>query len=162
MLASPAARAETSDSGGAAAPGIPISGRLFTDIYFPATNLDTSGYLQSSATLWLQGDPRLGEYGSAHFVLSGDQIENNSVSAFDGSGAQFLITLREGYVTYARNGWEFRMGQQIIPWGKSDAINPTDFLTAKNYTIFNPDEEVRRVGAVSLWLTWTPDHGNSP
>ena len=142
--------------------GIPITGRLFTDIYFPAKNLDTNPYLQSSASLWLQGDTKLGEHGSAHFVLAGNRIETNIVSSIGPQGPQFDINLREAYAAYTNNGWEWRLGQQIIPWGKSDAINPTDFLTAKDYTFFNPDQEVIRVGAVSLYLTWTPNQGNSP
>ena len=147
---------------GAALPTLPISGRVFSDIYFPANNTDTSNYRQSSASLWLQGDPRLGDYGSARFILTGDEIQNNTVSAVGGTGSQFRVGLREGYASYVRSGWDFRFGQQIIPWGKSDAINPTDFLSAKDYTFFNPDEEVRRLGSVSMMLAWTPAQGNSP
>jgi hypothetical protein len=142
--------------------GIPVSGRVFSDIYFPTSNPGSSQYLQDSASLWLQGDPRLGENGAAHFVLAGDAIQNNNASAIGGTGSQFRVTLREGFVAYAKSGWDFRFGQQIIPWGKSDVINPTDLLTAKDYTFFNPDEEVRRVGAASLWVTWVPSQGNSP
>ena len=45
--------------------------------------------------------------------------------------------LREGYLYLRRPGLEVRAGQQIIPWGQADAVNPTDFLTAKDYTFFN-------------------------
>jgi hypothetical protein len=162
LVGSPAVAAPTSATAAPSAPSLPLSGRVFSDIYVPATNTGTSGYRQDSASLWLQGDPRLGENGSARFILTGDAIQNNSVSAVGNSGAQFRVGLREGWVSYAKNGGEFRLGQQIIPWGKSDVVNPTDFLSAKNYTIFNPDDEVRRVGAVSLLLDWTPAQGNSP
>jgi hypothetical protein len=142
--------------------GLALSGRVFSDVYFPARDIRTSTYRQASASVWLQGDHRFGEHTSARFVLAGDAIQNRPVSAVGGTGDAFRLSLREGYATYAKNGWEFRAGQQIIPWGKSDAINPTDFLTAKDLTLFNPDEEVRRIGAVSLWLGWTPSEGVSP
>jgi hypothetical protein len=141
---------------------LPLGGRLFTDIYFPARDIQTSTYRQTSASLWLEGTPKLGENGAANFVLTGDAIQNRTVSVVDGTSSEFRMGLREAYVTYAKNGWELRAGQQIIPWGKSDAINPTDFLTAKDMTFFNPDEEVRRKGAVSLWLGFTPSQGASP
>lgn len=142
--------------------GLPITGRIFTDIYFPAKDLSTSTYRQTSTSLWLQGDPKLGESGSGRFVLTGDAIQNHAVSATGGASAQFRLGLREGYVSYVKDGWELRAGQQLIPWGKSDAINPTDFLTAKDFTFFNPDDEVRRLGAISFWLGWTPSQGSSP
>lgn len=139
-----------------------LTGRVFTDVYAPAKDLDTSSYRQASASVWLQGDPQLGEHGSARFILTGDAIENDTPSALGGSSRQFRLGLREGYFGYAKNGWEFRFGKQILPWGKSDAINPTDLLGAKDYTFFNPDEEVRRLGPLALWLNWTPAQGNSP
>jgi hypothetical protein len=143
-------------------PSLPWSGRVFTDIYVPANDVNTTPYRQDSASLWLQGDPRFNDSTSAHFILTGDAIQNNAASVVGSTNAAFHAGLREAYVAYARGGWEFRAGQQILPWGKSDAINPTDFLTAKNFTIFNPDEEVRRLGAVSLLANWTPNQGDSP
>ena len=137
-------------------PGIPVTGKIFSDIYIPVQSIDTSSYRQVSASAWLQGDPKLGENGYARFILTADTLDSsaNSPSAHLG--------LREGYVGYAKNGWEFRLGRQLIPWGKSDALNPTDYLSAKNYALFNPDDEVRRIGSTSLWLNWTPDQGASP
>ncbi len=134
---------------------LPLSGRVFSDIYLPTRDIPTAGYRQSSASVWLQGDPKLGENGFSRFILTGDAIDT-------GSGASFRTGLREGYLGYAKNGYEFRIGRQIVPWGKSDVLNPTDFLSAKDYTLFNPDEEVRRLGSTMLWLNWTPDEGNSP
>ncbi|MGK5082933.1 hypothetical protein WDW37_06480 [Bdellovibrionota bacterium FG-1] len=137
-------------------PGIPLTGKIFSDIYLPARDLDTSSYHQVSASAWLQGDPKLGENGYARFILTADTLD----SAANSPGAN--LGLREGYVGYAKNGWEFRLGRQLIPWGKSDAFNPTDYLSAKNYALFNPDDEVRRIGSTSLWLNWTPTQGASP
>lgn len=65
-------------------------------------------------------------------------------------------------MSYFSEGLDLRAGQQIIPWGKSDGVNPTDYFTAKNYTFLNPDDEVKRTGAPALNFTFTPDNGTSP
>ena len=120
-----------------------LTGRVFTDVYAPTRDEPLSTDLrQASTSIWLQADPKLGERSSAHFTLTGDYFE----TALPGNpdGRRLRVGLREAYVAYAHKGLEFRAGRQIIPWGKSDAVNPTDFLSAKDYTFLNPDEEVRR------------------
>jgi len=135
---------------------IPISGRIFSDIYVPIyLNPLTNNLQQLNASAWLQLDPKLNESTGARFVLTANQFDMTSPSSFE-------LGLREGYAYYQSSGFEFRGGMQILPWGKSDAFNPTDFLTAKNFTFFNPDDEVRRIGATSIWLGWTPSQGTSP
>jgi hypothetical protein len=132
-----------------AAEPLALSGRVFTDVYAPVRDADTAPYRLNSASLWLQGDAKAGDATSGRFVL--DATTN----------APYLV-VREAYADYFKNGFELRAGQLIVPWGKSDAINPTDFLSAKNLTRFNPDEEVRRLGAPILWAAWTPSGGTSP
>ena len=138
-----------------------LTGRVFTDIYAPTRDEPLRTDLrQASTSIWLQADPKLGERSSAHLTLTGDYFE----TALPGNPdiRRLRVGLREAYVAYAHQGWEFRVGRQIIPWGKSDAVNPTDFLSAKDYTFLNPDEEVRRVAATSVLTTWTPSRGSSP
>ena len=72
------------------------------------------------------------------------------------------LFFREAYLSYSDESSELKMGQQIISWGKSDGINPTDYLSAKNYKFLNPDEEVKRQGSVSLNYSYTPNQGASP
>ena len=137
---------------------VPITGRIFTDFYLPTADFFGKNLQQVSASLWLQADPKLSENSSGHFVFQLDQFAASSVSSRTG----LQTRLREGFVDYSKSGFEIRAGQMIIPWGKSDVIQPTDFLSAKDYTFFNPDDEVRRLGAVSVWTSWTPNEGNSP
>lgn len=153
-------------------PSLALAGRIFSDLYVPFAStsvnaLDRQSYRQASTSFWLQGDPKLGEHSSARFVLAADAIEASRGSAglagsAVGDDSKFRARAREAYVAYFKDGWEARLGRQILPWGKTDALNPTDFLSAKDYAFFNPDEEVRRIGATSLWTTWTPAQGNSP
>ncbi|MBI2711555.1 MAG: hypothetical protein HYX41_01655 [Bdellovibrio sp.] len=135
-----------------------VSGRIFSDFYIPTGNFFNGSLQQISGSAWLQLDPKVGEGTSAHLILTADQIAASSVSGKGG----FSPGVREGYVHYFKSGWNVRMGKMILPWGKSDGVNPTDFLTAKDYGFFNPDDEVRRIGAVSVLLSWTPSSGNSP
>jgi hypothetical protein len=149
--------------------GPQVSGRFFSNVYVPTQaaagqTLSSTSLLQSIASLWLGVDAKIQETTSVHAILTGDALD---ASLAQNRGVQpttqpFRMGLREAYVQYQRGGVEVRAGRQIIPWGKSDAFNPTDYLTAKDLALLNPDDEVRRIGATSLLASWTPQAGNSP
>ena len=139
---------------------LPVTGRIFSDVYVPTRDLGISPLRQASASLWLQGAPKLGEHGSANFILQADTLQAGQ--SLGGASSRTDVTVREGFAAYASGGWEFKAGRMILPWGKADAINPTDVLSAKDYTFLNPDEEVRRIGALSILTAWTPGAGSSP
>ena len=40
----------------------------------------------------------------------------------------FILDLRELYLTYSANKYEFQIGKQIHSWGNVDENSPTDFL----------------------------------
>ncbi len=145
-LATGAARAESDTS------RVPIGGRVFADVYVPSRNPGANALRLSTTTFWLEADPKLGERSWARVVLEAKAEE---------ATGQVATSVREGFGAYAHQGWELRVGRQIIPWGKSDVVNPTDFLTAKDYTFLNPDDEVRRTGATSFLVGFTPLAGNS-
>jgi len=130
---------------------------IFTNFYLPTSDPLGSNLQQASGSIWIQADPKLTESSSAHFTLGIDEIAASAATT-----PQLRMRLREGYVGYNRSGFELIAGKIIIPWGKSDVVNPTDFLTAKDYSFFNPDEEVKRLGAIGVSLTWTPGKGDSP
>ena len=68
-------------------------------------------------------------------------------------GPRFRAALREAYVSMRKHGWMLRVGQQIIPWGSSDGVNPTDVLTAHDYSFFVVETEKTRSGAMSVLLS---------
>lgn len=68
----------------------------------------------------------------------------------------------ELYTNFQSDAWDIKAGELVIPWGKSDGVNPTDYFTSKNYSFLAPSEEVRRMGALSTLVQFTPDHGASP
>ena len=142
------------------AQALPIDGRVFTDQYLYSGAGQGDGQLaQSSLSVWLDADTKVDQGFGARAIgefdfFAKDMERPDHVSAF--------VQLREGYVSYLGDGLDLRVGQQIIPWGKSDGINPTDYFTAKKYTFLNPDDEVRRVGAPAVNITFTPASGTSP
>lgn len=42
---------------------------------------------------------------------------------------------------------DFRIGKQILAWGRTDALNPTDVITPRDYTVMLPFDEDERSGA---------------
>ena len=155
----------TSISAAQADSPLPFNGRIYTDQYIftnPQPN-STNDIAQSSASLWLEWDSKANASDrkgfGAHVVGQFDAFYRSMTQPLDSSFSAFL---REGYASYSNEAIDLRVGQQIIPWGKSDGVNPTDYFTAKNYTVLNPDDEVRRIGAPGGNLSFTPNNGASP
>ena len=111
---------------------------------------------QASASVWLEAKPRFGEISSATVSMSLDTMYSSV------EPAPLRARVREAYVAVFKNGWEARVGQQIVPWGNADIWNPTDFLSAKDYGFFAVDSEARRLGNIDVWASWTPAGGESP
>ena len=118
---------------------------------------------QSDLSTWLELDPDFGAGFSAHGKGTFDAIFQTTVvttSETVKTGVQ--ATFREGYAQYSRGSWDLRAGRQIIPWGKSDGINPTDFLGAKSAYLLWSDEESKRFGSDSVYANFVPAGGSSP
>lgn len=59
--------------------------------------------------------------------------------------------LIEAYSNLYLGSVDVRVGKQNIPWGRADALNPTDNLTPKDFTLLSArDEEERRIGTVGI------------
>ncbi|MGD2246496.1 MAG: hypothetical protein PVI11_08125 [Candidatus Aminicenantes bacterium] len=54
------------------------------------------------------------------------------------------LNLREAYVSAYVGRFDFKLGHQIVVWGRADGINPTDNITPKNMLSRSPDEDDRR------------------
>jgi hypothetical protein len=57
-----------------------------------------------------------------------------------------LVDLREAYVNMYAGPFDLRLGQQVIVWGRADAINPTNNLTPSDLRVHSPNEDDRRIG----------------
>ena len=134
-------------------------GRIYTDQYGYTAASSPGGMEQSSISSWLDYDAHSD---SGFGVRAIGQVDGFLKSIENPGHASVRGRIREAYGSFLGQGIEIRLGQQIIPWGKSDGVNPTDYFTAKDYTLLNPDEEVRRIGAPSLNVSYTPKDGASP
>lgn len=63
---------------------------------------------------------------------------------------------------YKTESLRVRAGRQTTSWGKSDGLNPTDFLSGKRNLLMVTDDALTRRGHTSASLEWTPDNGASP
>jgi len=61
---------------------------------------------------------------------------------------------REAYAQLGTGPFEFRAGWQIFPWGRADAINPTDNLSPRQYTLLTRDMDDQRFGIPAVRATW--------
>ena len=57
-----------------------------------------------------------------------------------------VVDLREAYVNAYLGPLDLRIGQQIIVWGRADALNPTNNLTPLDFRIRSPIEDDIRIG----------------
>ncbi len=152
-----ASRAETNSDESA----VTLGGRIYTDQYF-ATRADSgyrNGIIQSSFSAWLDFQAKTSARTTLQVV---GQFDAFAKSMTTNDKPSFSGRIREGVFSFQTDSIQFKIGQQIIPWGKSDGVNPTDYFSSKDYTLLNPDEEVKRQGAQAVQLSLTPKQGTSP
>jgi hypothetical protein len=61
-----------------------------------------------------------------------------------------FLDLREAYVNAYVGPLDLRLGQQIIVWGRADAFNPTNNVSALDLRVHSPVEDDRRIGNLAL------------
>ena len=69
--------------------------------------------------------------------------------------------LREGYVEGRRGNFDYRVGKQIIAWGRADRFNPTDNLTPRDSTLLAADIDEDRFGSLAAKGSWNFDAATS-
>jgi hypothetical protein len=141
LLARSAAADDDGDTAGNA-----ISGTLRAGYWTSSRALDDRNNLATLA-LWTRAAPRLGSTTSV---------------VFDGwfgypdasSGDRTTGTVREAYADMVLGAFEVRAGKRIIVWGRADAVNPTDNLTPRDYTLLVSDDADQRFGVYCAELAW--------
>lgn len=97
--------------------------------------------------LWLKEAPHFGN--NATLLLEGWIRMSNANRATTTQGL-----LREGYVDFSSGAAGFRIGKQIIVWGRADQLNPTDNLSPRDYTLFTAESDDQRQGASAVKATY--------
>ena len=64
----------------------------------------------------------------------------------DNSDMFSQLDFREAYIDLYFGNLDLRLGRQIVSWGKTDGLNPTDNITPLDYTFRSTDEDDRRMG----------------
>jgi hypothetical protein len=67
--------------------------------------------------------------------------------------------VREAYAEHRVGPCGARLGRQIIAWGRADGINPTDRVSARDYTLLAAEEADNQWGADGLQLSCEVAHG---
>ncbi len=90
-------------------------------------------------------------YGEIDFKLKtksfkyGDAFTNFSISQDLNKKTHTEIDAREAYVNLYFDKFDFRIGQQIIVWGRADGFNPTNNITPYDFSVFSPNEDDKRL-----------------
>lgn len=119
-------------------------------------SFDLWGYVRSVLYAGEAPDPESGEiksaYGEFALKLKAEKRGYGSAFAelrlregqeFDSRVSEF--NLREAYIDAYAGRFDFRVGHQIIVWGRADGLNPTDNITPKDMLARSPDEDDRRL-----------------
>ena len=100
-----------------------------------------------AAEFWLKAAPHLGD--KATMNLEGWTRTSNELPA-----AVAHSLLREGYLDTSIGAADFRIGKQIIVWGKADQLNPTDNLSPRDNSLFVAESDDQRRGTVAAKSTY--------
>jgi hypothetical protein len=83
-------------------------------------------------------------------------------------GGHTKADVRDFYLGWRNDTVEISLGRRVMPWGRADGYNPTDFLSNHDYTLLFPNDDDQRrgttVGAVSYafgdttaTFVWNPE-----
>ena len=61
--------------------------------------------------------------------------------------------LKEAYFHFRSGDWDFRLGRQIVAWGRADRLNPTDNLTPRDFTLLSPEVDEERLGTEGIKIS---------
>ena len=106
---------------------IDIEPQGFVDTYHAIRLKDPYDFISSKTRF--RG--KLYAYGDNSLLFTSFNALNNNVMP-DQTG----IELREAYLEYMSDNWDFRFGRQIIIWGKADGVQITDIISPPDYTEF--------------------------
>lgn len=68
------------------------------------------------------------------------------------------IEYRELYIQKSFGNFDFKLGRQIIIWGRADKINPTDNLSVKNMKLLMTEDDNQRLGLFANQMDYSFDN----
>jgi hypothetical protein len=120
-----------------------INGSVRAGYFSSSRMLDGRNDL-GTGSVWLKATQNIGEDAS---LIAKGWARNDG---FYGSSKK----LQEGYLNFSSGNMDYRVGRQIIVWGRADRLNPTDNLTPRNFTLLTPEEDDQRIGSLAAKATY--------
>ena len=121
---------------------IQINGYVRSDVFANEKDI-RSVYVETSLII----ETKSFRFGNAYseFRIKQNLLESNQPTD---------VNFREGYINLYLSDFDFRIGQQIIVWGRADGFNPTNNLTPHDLTVFSPDEDDKRLSNFAFLGTY--------
>ena len=129
-----------------------LNGSVRAGYFSSSRKLDGKNDL-GTGSVWLKATQNFGE--DISLVAQGWVRNDESFRASGGSEK-----LQEGYLKFSAGNVDYRIGRQIIVWGRADRLNPTDNLTPRNFTLLTPEDDDQRMGSLAAKITYH-SHENS-
>ena len=106
---------------------------------------DVSGVATASAWLKLEKklDNGIGLFAEGYSAREDFRSDGNTRSS-----------MREMYIETRQGDFDFRIGRQIIAWGRTDRLNPTDNLTPRDARLMAADIDEDRFGSLAAKASW--------
>jgi len=123
-----------------------LTGSLRTGYWSSNRLSDNDGDFVASS-VWLKLDKRLRRgltlYSEA-YVYDEDTF---------GGGRSTDRQIKEAYLHFRSGDWDYRLGRQIVAWGRADRLNPTDNLTPRDFTLLYPEIDEDRFGTEAIKIS---------
>ncbi len=100
---------------------------------FASDEIIREKYAEGALKIDIKGNKYGNAYTELRYRTSGNDDDDNE------------FWLREGYVNLYFGKFDFRIGQQVVVWGRADGFNPTNNITPADFTAFSPDEDDKRL-----------------
>jgi len=104
-------------------------------------NLVLQNYLTLSSDLYL--DLQFHSYRNSYWLDNNFELQELLQSERTNE-----LAIREAYLNYYTDNVDWRLGRQVINWGSSLFMSPTDYFNARDYTVLSPEGQKMGVDAV--------------
>ena len=114
--------------------------------YWSSNRLNNNENNLITSSTWLTLDKRLRQ---GLTLYADGYIYNQDTFGSESSDHR----VKEIYVHFRSGDWDYRLGRQIVAWGRADRLNPTDNLTPRDFTLLSPEIDEERMGTEAVKIS---------
>ncbi len=137
-----------------------FSGRLSQTLFYAQNPTPIRSELINRSSILTKGQLSLNNKYTLLTEIEYDIFHPADLEIPESQGTQQLRS-EQLFIQVHTSEFDLKLGQQVISWGSSDALNPIDFFGTKNLKYWSGDEERKRRGLLSAQLIWTPQSFDS-